>query len=76
MSQQQSTIEIYIYLLNEGVEVWRPTQAVDLGNGSYKILATENYDPDDETWQFPPGSVVRGENKKLSEGTVLVAIAG
>ena len=52
---------IYVKLLEEGTEVSRPTQALDLGNGLYRILATADYDPDDEVWEFPPGSIVRVE---------------
>ena len=76
MSNPESikTKDIYVFLLNEGVEVWRPTQAIELGKGLYKILATEHYDPEDETWKFPPGSIVRGENKKLSNGIFFVAV--
>jgi hypothetical protein len=40
--------------MTEGTEVSRPTDVIDLGNGLFKILAPENYDPDDEAWEFPP----------------------
>jgi hypothetical protein len=39
------TVEIYIRLLDEGTECSRPTQALDLGNGLFKVLPTSNYDP-------------------------------
>ena len=50
---------IYIYLLDEGSDCYRPTQGIPLGNYVYQILATPDYDPEDEHWQFPPGSIVR-----------------
>ena len=53
------TIEIYIRLLDEGTECSRPTQALELGNGLFKVLPTSNYDPADEVWEFPPDSIVR-----------------
>ena len=58
---------IYIRLLDEGTEYSRPTQALELGNGLFKVLPTSNYDPADEVWEFPPDSVVRSE-VKCSEG--------
>lgn len=60
-------------LLNEGVECWRPTLAEDLGEGRYRVLATENYDPEYETWAFPPGSVVRCRTKTEGEEELLIA---
>ena len=61
------TVEIYIRLLDEGTECSRPTQALELGNGLFKVLPTSNYDPADEVWEFPPDSVVRSQ-VKCSEG--------
>jgi hypothetical protein len=65
--------EIYIRLLNEGTEVSRPTKAVDLGSGIFIVLPTADYDPEDETWEFPPGSRVRCEKVERSEGSYLRA---
>lgn len=65
---------IYVKLLDEGTDVWRPTEAIDLGNGQFRILATPDYDPTDETWEFPPGSIV-GCNKRTDDsGTYSVAV--
>jgi hypothetical protein len=68
------TERIFIPLLDEGVNVWRPTQAEPLADGTYRVLPTPDYDPDDEAWQFPPGSRVVCEVKKLSDGEVLAAV--
>ena len=54
-----STIEIYIPLLNEGTDVLRPTQGRVLGSDEVQVLATPDYDPADEEWEFPPGTKVR-----------------
>lgn len=58
------TVEIYVSLLEEGTPTARATQAVPLGNGTYRLLPTPNYDPEDEIWEFLPGSVVRCEMRR------------
>jgi hypothetical protein len=50
---------IHVPLLNEGTECSRPTQAERIGNNLFKLLPTPNYNPEDEQWEFPPGSIVR-----------------
>ena len=67
---------IYVPLLDEGTPTCRPTQAIDLGKGLYKILPTPDYDPEDKTWEYLPGSIVRcisTHNNFLGE-TILQAI--
>jgi hypothetical protein len=67
-------VKLFVRLLNEGTEVSRPTEALHLGNGLFKILATENYDPDDEVWEFPPDTVVRCEILHGDSGEYLLAV--
>ena len=64
--------KIYVYLLNEGVDVWRPVDAEKVENDLYRLVGS----PPDETehWEFPTGSVVRAEIRSLSEGPTLVAV--
>ena len=69
------TVRIYVNLLDEGSPVARPTQAVELFNGLYKVLPCPGYDPEDEKWEFPPGSVVRVEKRVGSMGEHLLAVA-
>ena len=57
---------IYIYLLNEGTDVWRPVKAFQVKENIYKISSV-NTDPEDEIWQFNKGDFVRCEFKPLSE---------
>lgn len=64
---------IYIRLLDEGTEVFRPTSAEPVG-ALFKVLPTSNYDPQDEKWEFVPGSVVKCEKRKLQGDEVLVAV--
>ncbi len=73
-SVTQKTVKIYVDLSEEGSPTMRPTQAIDLGNGLYKLLPTPNYDPEDEVWEFLPGSVVRGETRKDTRGEYLYAV--
>lgn len=54
-----STKTIYVELLDEGTTVARPTQGEALAGDVYRLLPTADYDPEDEHWEFPPGSVVR-----------------
>ena len=63
---------IYVALLGEGTDVWRPVEAENLGNGLYRIL-DQPYEPANETWQFAPGDLVQCEVIHLSEGPVLAA---
>jgi hypothetical protein len=54
-----NAVEIFIPLLNEGVDVVRPTGGLALGPDEFQVLPTPNYDPAAEEWEFPPGSRVR-----------------
>jgi hypothetical protein len=56
---------IYIKLLDEGVDVWRPTQGEMVSVLIFKVLPTKNYDPENEHWEFPPGTIVRCEKKVI-----------
>ena len=69
----QRTVEIYVRLLDEGTECSRPTQALDLGNGLFKVLPSSDYDRREEVWEFPPNSIVRSEVKLLQGKEFLFA---
>ena len=64
------TVVVYVELLGEGVEVWRPVQAVDEGEGVYRLTGKL---PAGEAWAFPPHSRVRVEARPLSGGLERVA---
>jgi hypothetical protein len=64
---------IFVYLLDEGTDVWRPVQAEHVSGDRYRIIGT-NSDPDDEHWEFQTGEVVRCEFRDLSGGKCLVAV--
>ena len=73
MATSTSIVPIYIPLLNEGTSVVRPTQGVKLSERVYRVLPTQDYDPDDEEWEFPPGSVVECTREIRSGQEILVA---
>lgn len=65
--------EIYVSLLDEGVEVWRPVQAEHIRGHVYRI-ADQPYERDVETWQFEPGTEVICEMVEASDGPILAAV--
>ncbi len=69
------SIEVYVRLLDEGTPVFRPTRASRLGDGRVRLLAPDTYDAETARWEFPPGTVVRLETRKLSGGEAEVAIS-
>jgi hypothetical protein len=65
---------IFVRLLDEGVEVYRPVNAAEAPNGTYVL---GNAPPEvlaDEKWEFPPGSRVIVEKRVFESGTELVAV--
>ena len=64
---------IYIRLLDEGTEVFRPTTGEALGGSVFKISATDDYDPRDETWEFPPGTIVKCRKRVIDNEEFLIA---
>ncbi len=64
---------VYVKLLNEGTEVWRPVSAVFLGNSCYKLMGTDIFDPEDEEWEFLPGSHVKTISKESEGKLILIA---
>ena len=73
MGVRRMAYEIYVRLLDEGTEVYRPVRATHLGSSIYLIDPQAPYNVADETWEFPPGSRVAVTQKLLNGGTKLVA---
>ena len=64
---------IFVALLNEGTEVWRPVSAKAFGDNEFEILGIV---PPQESWQFLPGVRVRCTEKVFADGSkALVAYA-
>ena len=64
---------LFIYCKKErmsGVQ----TEAVPIGDGLFKILPTPDYEPKDEIWEFPPGSIVRCETPQDDSGEYIFAV--
>lgn len=64
--------EIFVGLLDEGVDVWRPVVAEHLSGNIYRII-DQPYDREIESWQFEPGDKVVCEMIESSEGHILAA---
>ncbi len=56
---------IFIGLLDEGTEVWRPVEAERVREGVFRIIGRE---PEGERWQFASGSLVRCRQRTFSGG--------
>jgi hypothetical protein len=64
---------IFVKLLDEGVDVWRPVPAEQVSPGVFRIPADAAV-PESERWEFRPGATVRCELRRLSGGKHLVAV--
>jgi hypothetical protein len=65
-------VTIYVSLLDEGIDVWRPVLAEHVRENVYRIA--DQRQPDDEVWEFLPGALVLCKQIELEEGPVLAAI--
>ena len=65
---------IYVRLLEEGVDVWRPAPAYQVGASTFILLRPSNFDGQMEQWEFPPGTAVETQMRQLSGGAHLVAV--
>ena len=69
---------VYVRLLDEGTDVWRPVRAIRFSDGSFQIAEPDGYDPELEAWEFPPRAKVRCTVKTFAggeEGLIAVAYA-
>jgi hypothetical protein len=75
MQSNEQIETVFVRLLDEGTDVVKPTSALPLGDGSFQLLPTSDYDPETETWEFLPGSKVQLERTVRSDGSILLAVA-
>lgn len=68
------TAEIFVSLLGEGVDVWRPVHAEHLYGNVYRIIS-QPYDRQVESWQFEPGDEVVCKLVDSSDGNILAAVS-
>ncbi len=64
---------IYVALLDEGVDVWRPVRAEHLFDNVYCIVE-QPYNRQAESWQFEPGTTVVCESIESADGHVVAAV--
>ena len=64
---------IYMPLLEEGTDVWRPVEATHLAADLYRV---EGAMPADEAWAFMPGAIVRCERTTFIEGKSDFTVVG
>lgn len=64
--------EVFVEMLGEAVDVWRPVEAAHVDQDWYQITSAKP-DPTEE-WAFETGDVVRCEWQQRSGGWVLVAV--
>lgn len=75
--EKDSSIEsshVFVRLLGEGTLVYRPSPAKFLSERTARLIAPSNYDPEDEDWEFKPGSIVRVELRRLGEVEDYIAV--
>lgn len=66
MNKRAEPKTIYVKLVNEDIDVWRPVKAFEIDNSSYQISDMETV-PDSEVWEFSPGAIV-GVRIELNDG--------
>ena len=65
-------MEVFVSLLDEGVDVWRPVRAKRLRGNVYRIVDGP-YAREIETWQLEPGDAVVSELIDSDDGPILAA---
>ena len=67
-----STETIYIPLLDEGTDVFRPAKGRKIEDMVYEVIEPDDYDSDDEKWKFPPGSIVKCQREVRGEKVAII----
>lgn len=65
--------EIFVRLLDENVDVWRPVQAEQIASDRFRIVE-QPYDRGTEQWEFEPGDEVTCELVDFDGESFLAAI--
>lgn len=71
------TIEatVYVRLLDEGTDVYRPTRARHVTGNLFQLAADDSYDERLETREFLPGAIVCTEQRILEGERLVVAVS-
>jgi hypothetical protein len=77
MSELTKDDTVYVYLMNEGSDAWRPVPSRHRSGDFYLLGSVEGVDLGiDEEWEFAPGTLVKVARRTLRNGkSGLVAIA-
>lgn len=59
---------MFVRLLNEGTDAWRPTIAEYIGPSTVRLIATPTYESYDEEWEFVPGAIVECAERTFQDG--------
>lgn len=65
--------QIFVRLLDEAVDAWRPIRAERVDGDRYRIIE-QKYDRDIERWEFGPGDRVVCESVDSGDGPILAAV--
>lgn len=65
---------IYVKLLDEGIDVWRPVLAEKIGTAYRLVSAPKGEDISGENWEFPIASLVTCEERDLDGKRHKIAI--
>jgi hypothetical protein len=68
-----SSVRIFVKLLGEGTDVWRSTNAKPVADNRFEVLGIVR---PGEKWEFPPGTRVRCEPRKFSNGSLELVATG
>jgi elongation factor G len=74
-SETGDELAIYMPLIDEAVQVWRPVSARRIATDIFEVVDSV---PEDEVWQFQPGAIVQVKPKRFAsggEGLVAVRLA-
>ena len=63
---------IYVALLDEGIDVWRPVEAQRLLPDTW-LIVDQDYDPGTERWEFEPGTAVSCRREHCDARQILIA---
>jgi hypothetical protein len=64
------TATIFVELIGEATPCWRPVEAEELPDNSFRIIGAK---PEDEIWKFDRGDVVRCKLHQFQDDSGLVA---
>lgn len=66
--------DVYVRLFGEGICVYRRLPATHVAEDVYVIGGDDLYEPEEEHWEFVPGSAVIVKTQLVQGDEVLVAV--